>query len=133
MIPSEWYALLNGHVFFWLDIERLNRMLRANRPRLQMVLTLDTAPLLAAYAEQVALTPINTGNARRRPAIRGRDTFVPYRTWKESRWASEAEGLGVTARPRSHRPAELTIAYAVPDIMNFVRQARLLQKGDLFS
>jgi hypothetical protein len=133
MTPSDWYMLLNGRVFFWLDTDRLNRMLTANHPRPQVVLVLGTAQLLGAYSKRVELTPINTGNARRQPAVRGRQTFVPYRTWSESRWASEAEGLGVPARPRSHPPAEFTISYAVPDIMNFVQQARLLHTGECFS
>lgn len=81
MAPHEWYALLNAKVFFWLDNERLSRMLKANRRSPQMLLTVDTGRLLTAYAEQVSLTPINTGNARRRPATRGRQTFVPYHTW----------------------------------------------------
>jgi hypothetical protein len=133
--PSEWFALLNARVFFWLDTDRLNRMLKANHPRPQVVLVLDTLQVLSVYSEHVQLTPINTGNARRQPAIRGRQTFVPYTTWMQSRWTSEAEGLGVSARqrPRSHPPAELTISYAVPDIMKFVNQARLLHTGEIFA
>ena len=42
MTSSEWYALLNARVFFWLDIERLNRMLKANHRRPQVVMILDT-------------------------------------------------------------------------------------------
>lgn len=133
MTPQEWYALLNARVFFWLDIGRLNRMLKANHKRPQVVMVLDTEQLLAKYAEQVALTPMNTGNARRRPALRGRQTFVPYGIWIESRWASEAEALGTRTRPRSHRPAELTITDAVPDVMNFARRTKLLKQGELFS
>lgn len=123
MTPAEWYALLNARVFFWLDTDRLNRMLNANRGRPQIVLTLDTERLLAGYAEQVELSPINSGNARRRPAVRGLPTFVPYETWIESRWASESDAWGERRRPRSHRPAELVITHAVPDIMRFVTQA----------
>lgn len=123
MTPAEWYALLNAHVFFWLDHDRLDRFLHANRARPQVILTLDTARLLAVHADRAALTPINTGAARRRPAARGRHTFVPYATWAESRWASEAGALGVRQRPASHRPAELVIAHSVPDIMRFLTQA----------
>lgn len=132
MTPYEWYALLNSKVFFWLDRDRLNRMLKANHGRPQVVIALDTEQLLAAYAERVALTPINTGNARRQPALRGRQTFVPYKTWIESRWASEAEALGTRMRPGSHRPVELSIAGAVPDAMNFVKQTTFLAQGELF-
>lgn len=127
MAPHEWYALLNAKVFFWLDNERLSRMLKANRRSPQMLLTVDTGRLLTAYAEQVSLTPINTGNARRRPATRGRQTFVPYHTWLKSRWASEAAALGTPPRSKSHPPAELTITHAVPDFMEFVIHSELIK------
>ena len=71
MTPAEWYALLNQMLFFWCDRERLNRQLKACGGRPQVVLTLDTKRLLARHADRVALTPFNTGNARRKPAIRG--------------------------------------------------------------
>ena len=78
MTPAQWYALLNRLVFFWCDRDRLNRQLGAYNGRAQIVLTVDTKQLLARHAQHVALTPFNTGNARRKPAIRGRATFVPY-------------------------------------------------------
>ena len=130
--PYEWYALLNARVFFWLEKERLNRMLKANGRRPQIVMILDTKQLLTAYAEQITLTPINTGNARRRPAIRGRQTFVPYNTWVETRWASEAEALGTQLRPKSHSPAELTVLGLVSDVMNFVKKTSYIEPGELF-
>src|SRR5579883_489638 len=37
--PTEWYALINAHVFFWLDPARLNRQRAACEPRAQVVLT----------------------------------------------------------------------------------------------
>jgi hypothetical protein len=133
MTPSEWYALLNARVFFWLDRDRLNRMLKANGRRPQIIMVVDTQKLLAVYAEQTTLAPINTGNARRKAALRGKQTFVPYKTWMESTWDSEAEALGTKVRPKSLPPAELTILDAVPDIMNFVTQTRYMNPGELFT
>jgi hypothetical protein len=79
MTPADWYALVNRRVFFWLDHERLNRPRKAcEPPRPQVVLVIDTAALVAAHGDGIAVTPINTGNARRSPARRGRATFVPY-------------------------------------------------------
>ena len=118
--PAEWYSLLNGMVFFWCDRDRLTRQLGACGGRPQIVLTLDTKRLLARHAPQVALTPFNTGNARRKPAIRGRATFVPFATWLASAWRSEAEALGVRERPSNHPPVELTVADAVPDVAEFI-------------
>ncbi|HET8840185.1 MAG TPA: hypothetical protein VFN35_01900 [Ktedonobacteraceae bacterium] len=132
MTIHEWYALLNARIFFWLDTDRLNRMLKANGRRPQVVMVLDTRQLLAAYADRIELTPINTGNTRRQPALRGRQTFVPYRTWLESRWLSETEALGTSGRSRSHHPAELTVLGAMPDVMTFVKHTQHLQAGEPF-
>lgn len=124
MAPDEWYALLNSKVFFWADVERLNRHLHACRRHPQVVMVLDAAALLSRYSERAAVSPFNTGNARRRPASRGRATFVPYLTWYASGWQHEATGLGTRPRSRSHRPAELTVDGAVPDVMDFVVDIR---------
>lgn len=129
MTPVQWYMLLNSKVFFWLDVERLNRLRRVDKQLPQIVLVIEAKKLLRQYAELTTLTPINTGNARRQPACRGRQTFVPYNTWLESRWASEAEALG-TRRSSSHKPVELTVADAVPDVMNFVFDVRWLREGE---
>jgi hypothetical protein len=74
----------------------------------------------AGDREEVAVTPINTGNARRKPARRGTATFVPYAAWVESGWESEALALGVPMRKRSYQPVEITVAGSVPDVMRFV-------------
>lgn len=129
MTPAQWYALLNARVFFWLDPERLNRMRGAMKERSQIVLSIDTERLLARYAEQVTLTPINTGNARRQPARRGAATFVPYTTWLQSGWLSESQALETRLRPRSHQPVELTITPAVPDVLDFVTHVQHLPPG----
>jgi hypothetical protein len=118
--PADWYAMINARVFFWLDPDRLNRQRAACASRPQVVIAVDTAALIAVHQEHVALTPINTGNARRKPARRGAATFVPFAEWVSTGWASEAEALGTRARKRSHRPVELTVLDAVPDIMCFV-------------
>lgn len=118
--PARWYALLNGKVFFWCDPDRVERHLRACRRTPQIVLEIDGDALLSRHRERAYVAPFNTGNARRKPATRGRATFVPWTTWLETRWASEAEALGIRQRPRGHAPVELTIDGAVPDILDFV-------------
>jgi hypothetical protein len=133
IVPSEWYALINARVFFWLDPARLNRQRAACDPRPQVVLTMDASKLVAAYAEKIAVTPINTGNAHRRPARRGAATFVPYAAWVTSAWAREAASLGTPVRPSSHPPVELTVAGSIPDSMQFVVGVQQLAPGQLFT
>ena len=132
MEPADWYAMINARVFFWLDVDRLNRQKAACEPRSQVVMAVDTAALVAAYEKRVAVTPINTGNARRKPARRGVATFVPLAEWVKSGWASEAATLGIPSRRASHQPVELTVTDAVPDIMRFVVGIFALPSGQSF-
>jgi hypothetical protein len=132
LTPSQWYVLLNSKVFFWVDPERLNRQRRAcGGP--QVVLVIDADALLARYGDRASVTPINTGNARRQPALRGACTFVPYAAWSASGWESETSALGTRPRSKNHPPAELAIEYAVPDVMDFVRDVRHLARHESFS
>jgi len=132
MDPADWYAMVNARVFFWLDSDRLNRQRAACEPRPQVVMIVDTAALVARYEEKVAVTPINTGNARRKPARRGAATFVPMKEWARSGWASEARALGIPLRNRLRQPVELTVLDKVPDIMRFVVDFVILPTGRSF-
>ncbi|HKU95671.1 MAG TPA: hypothetical protein VJR58_10360 [Vineibacter sp.] len=132
MTPDEWYALLNSKVFFWTDVDRLNRHLHACRRHPQVIMVVDAARLLKGYGANAAVSAFNTGNARRQPATRGATTFVPYATWQVSGWQHEAAGLGTTVRPRSHPPAELTIDRSIPDAMDYVIDTRFPKAGESF-
>jgi hypothetical protein len=107
--PEQWYRLLNGQVFFWLDADRLERLLgaRAYRERRQTVLTVDTAALLARHADTVRLCPINSGATLYRPQPRGWDSFMSLPDW---------------AHPRGsrHPAVELTVRHSVPDLAAYV-------------
>ena len=76
--PADWYALLNGFVFLWPDRERIERQRRACGDHPQVLLTFDGATLLGRFGAEAYVSPINSGNARRKPARRGRYTLVPY-------------------------------------------------------
>jgi hypothetical protein len=133
LTAAQWYAMLNDRVFFWIDPARVNRQLRACGTRPQVVLTIDTARLVAAYQAQVSVSPINTGNARRRPARRGTATFVPYTQWVDTGWASEAAALGTSPRRRSHAPVELTVIGAISDAARYIVDVSPLHAGGHFS
>jgi hypothetical protein len=133
LIPADWYAAVNARVFFWVDPERLNRQRAACAPRPQVVLTVDALALLADYQDKAELTPINTGNARRKPARRGAASSVPVGRWLEDGWASEAQALGSAPRARSHRPVEFTVRDAVPDIARYIVRVDQLGPGACFA
>jgi hypothetical protein len=132
LTPAEWYRLLNGKVFFWLDPNRLNRQRGACEQRAQIVLIVDTAQLMSRHADQVSLCPINSGNARRKPAVRGKSTFVPYAEWVKSGWSSEARGLGTHGRAGSQSPVELTVEGVIRDIMECIIDVEQLGPGEPF-
>ena len=128
LTAAQWYRLLNGKVFFWFDLERLDNQRRACNSFPQVALKIATHRLLDRHAARAALTPINTGYARRKPAPRGAATFVPYSTWQNSVWSSAAEASGTL--PRSRRPVELTIDTSVRDVMDFVVKVRRLAPNE---
>jgi hypothetical protein len=131
MEPSEWYQILNSRIFFWVDVDRLNRVRRAMIDSEQVVAVIDTEALLSKYGASAAVTPFNIGNAKRKPSQRGSSTLVPYPTWKCSGWDTESSGIGGRSRSRSHKPAELVIETAIPDIRQYVLELRRLAPGQL--
>lgn len=86
LTPQDWYALLNSHVFLWPDRDRMDRQRKACGPRPQFVMTFDAGALLTRCAAHAFVTPINSGNARRKPARRGLDTILAYDVWRERGW-----------------------------------------------
>lgn len=105
LTPGDWYALLNDFVFFWLDAGRVERQRSACGGRPQVLLTFDGALLLDRFGADAFVSPINSGNARRKPARRGLGTLVPYDAWLERGWPT-----GTRHRP----PAELLIRSTIP-------------------
>ena len=114
LTPQDWYALLNGRVFFWVSEERLARLLgaRAYRLRRQTVLTVDTAGLLKQHVGRVTLSPINSGCTKPYPQPRGRDTFLPLPAYPFAAWQRK--------RGRGDAVVELAVDYSVPDVVDFV-------------
>ena len=104
LTPADWYALLNGRVFFWLTETRLETLLgaRAYRHEPQTILRVDTASLVFRYADSTELSPINSGAVMPIARPRDRRTFAPL-----------ADFAG-------QRPAELAVRYAIPDIASMV-------------
>ena len=103
--PSDWYELLNSFVFLWPDMDRVERHRRACAGRSQVLFTFDGASLLNRLDIAAFVYPINSGNALRNAARRGRGTFVPYVTWIRDGWPT-----GQRRRP----PAELLLNCVVP-------------------
>lgn len=108
--PQQWYELLNRRTFFWLNGDRLNRLLeaRAYRDRPHCIITVDTRRLLERHADRVTLSPINTGSTIMSAQPRSPATFssiadYPFDVWRQRRGKKTAI-------------AELVVDYSVPDI-----------------
>jgi hypothetical protein len=129
LTPEDWFELLNSKVFFWLDPERLNRQRLACGTAPQVAFVVNASRLLMKYSTLATVTPINTGNALRKAAPRNLTTFVPYQRWLVDGWSYE-QVPGVRHRTKSHRPVELTIDEAVPDIMDYVVTVVALRAGE---
>jgi len=105
----EWYRSLNSRVFFWLTEDRLTRLRNAPpyRTRHHDILVFSTEKLLGAHADDVELSPLNSGAVH--PAAnypRGAGTFrsIEGYPWTDRLAASPAEPI-----------VELTVRYIVPD------------------
>lgn len=103
--PEDWYEFLNGFVFLWTDEERLMRHLKACQNRPQVLLTFSAAAIVKDFGKDAFVSPINSGNARRKPAFRDRDTFVPYELWLRKGWPRGG---------RSRPPAEFVLRCKLP-------------------
>ena len=132
LTPSEWYALVNAHVFFWLEPDRLNRQRAACGARPQVVAVVHTAALLEQFAHVTFLTPFNIGYALRKPARRCEATLVPYNVWSSSGWLTETQATGSRPRSRTHRPAELLVRGPISRLERFVHSVVTLPAGKLF-
>jgi hypothetical protein len=112
MTPRQWYETLNGKVFFWASMQRLQRLLtaKAGRDVAQLVFTVDTQSLVDTHRDRVRLSGMNTGSTIRKPLPRGPKTFLPIAEFPYDE------------RRRTRAPSdalvELVVEGAVPDIMD---------------
>ncbi len=117
---SQWLQTLNSQVFFWLQPERLERLLsaRAYRSSDHLVITIDTARLLAQTPDTaITISRINSGSTVYQPVRRGQGTFLSIADYPHpSRRRALASASDV---------AELCVTPAVHDILNIADQAEL--------
>lgn len=104
MTPTEWYQLLNGKVFFWVNEARVERLLANCWHRDNVVLVLDTAKVMERYADATTLCPINSGFTRRFPQPRGSDTFRPISDYPFAAWLKKEGIKGCHRRVRRGLP-----------------------------
>jgi hypothetical protein len=123
MTAAEWYRLLNQHVFFWPNEERLMSLLsaRAYRDRDHDVIVVPTEQLLANHREHVFLSPINSGSTIYNPPPRGRGTF---RSIEEYPFAERLRLRGLAGAI-----AEIAVRGGVPDIAKLAERVERRRRG----
>jgi hypothetical protein len=112
--PRQWYEFLNGRVFLWATLHRLEGLLaaRAYRAKEHLILKVDSRRLVAKYRETVLLSPINSGSTLYKPVRRNIGTFsalhtYPFEERRKMRGAADAV-------------AEVAFARSTPDISEYV-------------
>ena len=118
LAPADWYALLNGRVFFWVEEDRLRKLLHTYRHRRNVVLVLDTGRVLADHAGRVTLSGINSGYSRRYAQPRGRDTFrrlADFPAWRV---------VGADGKRTRQPVAECALDHALPRVEDYLVELR---------
>lgn len=125
--PSDWYALLNSKVFFWLSVERLHKLTQAGayRDHEHDVLEVDTRLLVDAHRDKIWLCPINSGCTKPMPHPRDEGIFSRIPQYPYAHWRSR--------RGRTERAVELAIDYSVPDISRYVRRVVVKRGSEVMS
>jgi hypothetical protein len=118
--PRQWYELINDKVFFWVEEERLHRLLGARDYRTleHDVLTLNSAEFIPAYAEKIWLCHMNSGNTW--PIPHRRDAEIFHRI---ADYPVKPSGKPVK------NVVELVVDYSVPNIADYVVEVRRM-RGD---
>lgn len=120
--PQQWYELINNKVFFWVEEERLHRLLGARdyRKLEHDVLTLDSSTFIPAYAEKIWLCHMNSGNTWPYPHSRSREVFLKIPDYPVSRSGKPVKKV-----------VELVVDYSVPDVADHVVQVRRMKGSDV--
>lgn len=120
--PRQWYELINDKVFFWVEEERLHRLLGARdyRKLEHDVLTLDSAAFIPAYAEKIWLCHMNSGNTWPFPHLRDSEVFCRVSDYPVKRAGKPVKNV-----------VELVVDYSVPDIADYVVQVRRMNGSDV--
>jgi len=104
--------------------ERLQKLLGAYRHRDNVVLVLDTAAVMARYAAQTTLSPINSGFSARFPQPRGRDTFRSIAEYPFAEWAKKRGGLAKAV-------AECAVSGGVTNVGDALIETRSVPKKEI--
>ena len=124
LAPRDWYEILNRKSFFWVDRDRLERLLKAKAyaGKPQIILEIETEALLAAHEGDVYLSAINSGQTLYGGSPRGLSTFKSI--------ADFPGGSGKGGSKQNPRIVELVVEGGVPDIASMVLKVERIHNGE---
>ena len=124
LTPEDWYRLVNAFVFFWVDRERVDRLLgaKAYRSSRHLLLELRSRDLMDRHAAATVLSPLNTGATKPMPHPRGRNCFVPLAQYPFAFWCQKRN-------PRT-AVVELAVRHAVPDLADMLERVSIVGRGE---
>lgn len=122
---DDWYRILNERVFFWTTKERLFKLMNAApyRDDSHCVLVLDTQKLYSSYGPNITFSPINSGATMFPHTRRGNETFSRFEDFPYESYRSK--------RPRYDIFVELTVAYKVQNIANYLVSAYIMNSKSI--
>lgn len=123
LTPRDWYEILNRKTFFWVERERLERLLgaKAYSKDPQTVLMIDTKALLDRHRDEILLSGINSGQTLYVPQPRGKSTFLPI-----SAYPTDDGKIGTKTKPKI---VELVVEGGVPNVDGLVLQVERVHNG----
>ena len=129
LTPADWCGKLNERVFFFVREADLDGLLNADaaRKRDRLVLVLNTLSVATAYADQMELSPINSGNTRRAAARRGHATFTPLLLHSYEEWRRLRMERGEKSRLDSIK--EVTVVGGVHDVESYLERHYVVAGG----
>jgi hypothetical protein len=100
---AEWITLLNSKIFFFVSRQKADVFAESYAAYDNLLIEVDTAALLATYAEHASLCRINSGSFLYNPRPRGRASFIPLDAY--------------SYKNKRDTPAELSIDLPIPEIL----------------
>lgn len=119
---QQWYETINTKVFFWVQEERLHRLLNA-RPYRNLehdVLVVDTASFVAAHEHEIWLCHMNSGNTFPVPHKRDLGAFQ-----RIAQYPARQNGQPLK------EVVELVVDYRVLDIADHVVEVRRMKSKEV--
>lgn len=124
---EQWLSRLNERVFFFLQRSQVDALVTARRYRAHpsLVISVDTASLVAAYESKIELCRINSGFAQRHNHTpRGSTTFQSIAEFEHPERAVPKSGSTYDVK-------ELTVIGGVPDLSAHIDRVERVVGGDV--